>query len=151
MVERVVWDDEAAGSSPVTPISMEPEQPKVEQLPTIEWEYDNFSSEHWKEIEAGKIDKTLSLVKVTTDPENWQKVLTVIANQKPQLKIIADRDQWGTWITFSIGESHFTIAQEDQTKSFLSALISGLTKLKEITDFETTEPVAVSRETNYLI
>jgi len=53
---------------------------------------------------------------------------------------------WGTWITFKIGESSHTIAQEDGTMSFIDALIASLTKLREITDFETVPPILVVEE-----
>ncbi len=114
-------------------------------VPIATWEFDNFSHEHWAEQKAGVVDATKSYIEVS-DVDNgglWDQQLSVVVNRQEQLVIEASRDQWGTWITLRIGETAFTVAQEDQTMSFVDALIAGLTKLKEITDFETTPPKMV--------
>lgn len=67
--------------------------------------------------------------------------ISIMDSDKPQMTIDADRDQWGTWIIFKIGDSSYTIAQEDYTMSFIDAFIASLTKLKEITDLETKPPI----------
>ena len=74
------------------------------------------------------------------DTKSGNKIC-IMNNDKSELTIEADRDQWGTWITFEIGESAYTIAQEDYTMSFIDAFIASLTKLKEITDLETKPPI----------
>lgn len=111
-----------------------------EQKPTpvCDWEFDNWSTDHWKEIKEGNVDKTKSWVELS-NTDAGQRV-TVYTDRQAGLQIHADRDMWGTWITFCIGESSQTIAQEDGTMSFIDALIASLTKLKEITDFETKPP-----------
>lgn len=108
-------------------------------VPLCQWEFDNWSSQHWEEIRAGEVKETRSWVQLS-DTDHGQKV-TIHANQKEAGSIVADRDQWGTWITFQIGNEGFTIAQEDGTMSFIDAMIAALTKLKGITDIETTPPV----------
>lgn len=74
------------------------------------------------------------------DTKSGNKIC-IMNNDKPEFVIEADRDQWGTWITFEIGESVYTIAQEDYTISFIDSLIASLTKLKQITDLETKPPI----------
>ena len=67
--------------------------------------------------------------------------IVVTVDQQPIVKIDAHRDQWGTWITFQVGESEATIAQEDGTVSFIDSLIAALTQFKGITDIETKPPI----------
>lgn len=57
----------------------------------------------------------------------------VVSLHDKKLYIDTNRDQWGLWITLSIGESAITVAQEDCTRSFLDALIDGLKELKRNT------------------
>jgi hypothetical protein len=88
------------------------------------WEFDNCGSTYKSCINFLNTDygHSLSLYEGVEENEN------------PNLTVHADFDQWGVWITFKIGESSFTIAQEAETRSFLDALIASLTKLKEMTD-----------------
>ncbi len=88
------------------------------------WEFDNFGSTYKSCIDFSNTDHGYSLSLYEGAEEN----------ENPNLIVYADFDQWGVWITFKIGESSFTIAQESQTRSFLDAIISSLTKLKEMTD-----------------
>lgn len=92
------------------------------------WEFDNFGSTYKSWIDFSKTDygHCVSLYADVDKDPNLVK--------DPNLAIYADFDQWGIWITFQIGESRFTIAQEAETRSFLDALIVSLTKLKDMTD-----------------
>lgn len=96
----------------------------TDQVSECQWEFDDFDgpnkAKSW--VELFQIPGGLAGLK-----------LSVFSNEEEHLSIEADRDQWGTWLTFSMGEQNFTIGQEDQTKSFLDALIAGLLKLKELT------------------
>jgi hypothetical protein len=107
-------------------------------VPVCEWEFDDWSTLHWQEKREGKIDKTKSWIEFS-DTENGQRA-TVFSNRKAGLTIDADIDQWGTWLTFKIGDSGHTIAQEHGTKSFIDAMIAALTKLKDIVDCGEGEP-----------
>jgi len=109
-------------------------------VPIHTWEFDNYSSEHWEEIKAGLVDKTKSYVQLSDVDKNFGlgcQRLEVFLNKEVKLAIEADRDQWGTWITFNVGDQSFTVAQEDQTMSFVDSLIEALTEFKKFTDFET--------------
>ena len=109
---------------------MDNEEKEVTQL--CNWEFDNWSTAHWAELKEGKIDKTKSWIEYSQTDDGDR--ITVYTNQKPGLVLAADIDQWGTWLTFSIGESHHTIAQEHGTMSFVDAMIAALTKMKDIAD-----------------
>lgn len=91
------------------------------------WEFDDYPYESTSHISLSDTEYG-QIIKVNTD-------------QKSVLKIFAHRDMWGTWITFQIGESEITIAQEDETKSFMTGLIDALQKLKGITDIGTQAPI----------
>lgn len=110
--------------------------------PLKQWEFDHWSCQHWDEQRQGNVDQTKSWIELSdVDVGLWGQKLTVYTNRKPGLEIIADRDQWGTWITFSIDGKGVTIAQEDGTMSFVDALIAALTEFKKITDIETKPPI----------
>ncbi len=111
----------------------------MQPVSLCQWEFDSFSSLHWQEKKEGKIDKTKSWIELF-ETEEGQK-LTVFVDQEEILSINADRDQWGTWITFGMNKENATVAQEDQTKSFVDALIAALTRFKQITDYQTEPPV----------
>ena len=111
---------------------------EIDSVNVYRWEFDQWSLQHWEEQKTGNIDKTKSWVELS-DTEDGQKI-TVFTDRKPGLIINADRDMWGTWITFS-GEQ--TIAQEDGTMSFVDAMIASLQKLKGITDIETKPPLLI--------
>jgi hypothetical protein len=103
------------------------------------WEFDNYSGLHWQEQKEGNVDKTKSWIDfANTDMGNR---ITIFTDRNSGLVIDADRDQWGTWITFSIGDSSQTIAQEDGTMSFIDGLIAALTKFRKITDINTKPPL----------
>lgn len=108
--------------------------------PVYEAEFDQFSCKHWDEIKAGKVDLTKSWVAVDEENQEGDRRLTVFVDREKQLVIHAFRDQWGTFITFKIGEQGFTVAQEDGTMSFMTALVSALEKLRNLTDYDTTAP-----------
>jgi len=120
----------------------EQEYKEADPVTICKWEFDQWSTAHWQEIKDGKVDKTKSWIEFA-NTEMGQRV-TVFTNQKPGLVIDADRDQWGTWITFSLGDDKGqTIAQEDGTMSFIDGLIAALTKLRNITDIDTKPPVLI--------
>jgi hypothetical protein len=74
------------------------------------------------------------------NPDTPQDIIKIVQSGKTVMEIVGDRDQWGLFISFYLsGKDCFTIAQEDQTRSFIDALIIALTKLKSLT-FETTSP-----------
>lgn len=112
----------------------------IEQEPMslYQWEFDSFSTCHWEEQKQGNVDKTKSWIEIF-ETDGGQK-LTIFVNREPILSIDAERDMWGTWITFLMGDVGKTVAQEDQTMSFVDALIAALTRFKEITDIETEAP-----------
>lgn len=121
------------------------EEQKV--VPLCDWEFDNWSTAHWAEIKEGKVDKTKSWVEYV-ETEDGERI-TVFTNRKAGLTLSADIDQWGTWLTFKIGESSHTIAQEHGTKSFIDAMIAALTKMKDIADCGQGEPpVLVTHDVN---
>lgn len=113
---------------------------EIKEQVVCKWLFDHWSTAHWDEVRQGKIDKKSWVELSETDAGLCGLRAKVFTNQTQGLTIDAERDQWGTWITFSIGDAHHTIAQEDGTMSFLDAMIAALTKLKEL-DFETTPPV----------
>lgn len=87
---------------------------------TDTWEFDNHSSPNGKVF---LFDMPLGNKLIAED-----------------LHIETHIDQWGTWITLSMGEELFTIGQEDGTRSFLQAMIDGLEKLKNLSDFQAKSP-----------
>jgi hypothetical protein len=120
------------------------------------WEFDSHSREHWAELAAGKVEKTKSWVEVKElpedNPDEGDYQLTVFQNCEKHLEIVAYRDQWGTYISVGIrGDdtavgTWFTIAQEDGTRSFVDALIAGLTAIKPITDIKTKPPTEIGTD-----
>lgn len=86
------------------------------------WIFDDYGYEN---------PKLESSVEVT-DTKEGQKLVVSIKGEKV-MEVSADLDQWGTWITFSIQEK-FTVAQEGETRSFIDALIKGLTAIKPLCD-----------------
>ncbi len=113
-------------------------EPEQEPMSLYQWEFDSFSICYWDEQKQGNIDATKSWVEIF-ETDGGQK-LTIFVNREPILSIDAERDMWGTWITFLMGNLGKTVAQEDQTMSFVDALIAALTKFKQITDIETEAP-----------
>lgn len=93
------------------------------------WEFDSYNGS----------DKTKSWIELF-ETELGEK-LVIFVNEKKILAIDADRDQWGTYISFLMEEKGVCVAQEDQTISFIDALIAALTRFKQITDFETLPPI----------
>ena len=118
-----------------------------------EWLFDNWSTQHWKEQQENNVSTTRSWVELSkndgedteTSDSDWilnsAMTLRVFANQINVMEFEASRDLWGTWITVKVGDKGFTIAQEDGTISFLSALINGLQELKTFTDLDTKEAI----------
>jgi hypothetical protein len=76
-------------------------------------------------------------------PRSWVQIsdtdggreLTVFLKGEKSLTFNGDIDQWGTWIGIMV-EKPFTVAQEWSTKSFMQALLAGLTEFSIICDFE---------------
>lgn len=123
---------------------MTSETPDPKVTPICAWEFDNYSSKHWEEQKAGVIDATKSYVQLSDVDEGFgNQRLEIVLDKETKMVIDADRDQWGTWITFRIGDKAFTVAQEDETMSFVDAMIAALTKFKDITDIATTPPKLV--------
>lgn len=92
------------------------------------WDFDNYDCCRERkscveyQIEDGYYTERIV---VTTDLENDTK----------KLYVDAARDQWGTWLSISIGEGNDAIigvAQEDCTRSFLDAMISALERMKDL-------------------
>lgn len=98
------------------------------------WEFDN-----WNGCSDEKKTNKVELF------DTWmgQKIV-VTEDNKIGMEIHADRDQWGTFITFSVigpsGSQAITIAQEDGTKSFIDALIGALERFKGICNLDTEAP-----------
>lgn len=119
-------------------------------------EFDNFSISHWKEKDEGKIDKTLSFITYEEDNgdledgkySNFHERIVVYTDKEPGLHIECYRDMWGTYITFRIGDKEQTIAQEDETMSFIDAFVTTLNKMKNITDVQTKTPKDITEEFN---
>lgn len=66
--------------------------------------------------------------------------VVVEVGDKRVVLVGADRDQWGVWLTIGGGiDGGLCIASEDGTRSFLSALVQGLTELRGLVEFEMTE------------
>ena len=62
-------------------------------------------------------------------------------NNNAEYSVIqTDRDQWGVWITFA----SINIAQEDQTRSFIDAMIKCLTEMRRLTEVETKDATVVA-------
>lgn len=68
-------------------------------------------------------------VRVVVKHSELHNILTIETGGVAHDLIDACRDQWGTW--YHLNPVQITIAQEDFTRSFLDALIKGLTHLKE--------------------
>jgi len=93
---------------------------------TESWEFDNYN--------PCQEENT----KVEVSDSRDGPILKLIRNNEIELQIETDIDQWGTWITFVIRDEDgtmrnlFTIAQESGTRSFIDALINGLTLIKPV-------------------
>lgn len=111
--------------------------------PVCEWEFASHGCGRWGEVAARKIDKTRSWVQF--DDVDYGERITIITNCTPQMMIESYRDQWGTYITFNIDEKQFTVAQEDGTESFMDALMSALTKFKNLTDIQTMPAILIDK------
>ncbi|AMV20439.1 hypothetical protein [Planctomyces sp. SH-PL14] len=100
----------------------------------VEFEFDNCTHQS---------DAPRSWIEVTENDEGlFGMTLDVFVNgrkenEPPELHVQCVRDQWGTWIAF---QGSGGVAQEDETVSFIDALIAGLTELKKATDFGTKAP-----------
>lgn len=122
------------------------------EKPLVQWDFDHYSHEHWNEIKANNVDKTRSWVELAETPsddgvfDGNELALSVFVNKEKKLQIFTFRDQWGTYITFSLDGKGFTVNQEDETMSFVDSLIAGLTQLKNITDFGTKPPIMTEIE-----
>jgi hypothetical protein len=67
----------------------------------------------------------------------------VIDTGETEIEILnIDRDQWGVWL----GCNGHTIAQEDDTRSFLDALIKGLQYVKDNYEWKCSEATKVKIE-----
>lgn len=106
-------------------------QPNLQ--PVLIQTFDNYRTE-------GRIT---GQVRVNDDPDYPDSELAVTVGDQEFMRIDIWRDQWGTYLTFELGDATKTkiggptIAQEDGTRSFLDALILGLTELKRLCDFHT--------------
>ena len=114
---------------------------KQSEKPLMQWEFDNYSSEHWQEIKAGNVDKTKSWVELSELDNGNELALSLFLNREKNFQILTYRDQWGTYISLVLNGKGVTIAQEDETMSFVDSLIAGLNELKAITDYKTKPPV----------
>lgn len=108
-------------------------------IPLMQWDFDNYSHEHWAEIRNGKVDETRSWVELSEDNDNELR-LSLYLDKKKNFEILTYRDQWGTYVSLMLNGKGITIAQEDKTMSFIDSLIAGLNELKIITDFQTKPP-----------
>lgn len=109
-------------------MSEEVSKPEPVYYTVQQWEFDNYSScrERRSRVEYQIEDKYYTeRIVVTTDLDKDTK----------KLYVDAMRDQWGTWLTISIGEGDdavIGVAQEDCTRSFLDAMISALERMKDL-------------------
>lgn len=95
----------------------------IEEKITDRWEFDNWN------CKAGLPSSAVEL----WDSECGQRV-NVVVEGKTEMTIDADLDQWGTWLTFRIGQESFTVAQESETRSFFGALMAAMEKMKGLAD-----------------
>lgn len=79
-------------------------------------------------------------VEVTEDSR-----LTVKQGENVLMTVACDIDQWGTFVSI-IADEGFTIAQEADTRGFLTALIAGLTELRDKHCHPTTSPTETAGE-----
>ena len=96
------------------------EQPPVL---TDRWEFDN-----WAPCNLG----LRSTVEVFNTDGGMKLVATTGKGNTLEIDLVLD--QWGTWHHFAIGDKAFGMAQESGTRSFFSALIAGLEKMKGLAD-----------------
>lgn len=105
------------------------------QIKLNKWEFDHCSNEQAKSwVELSEIENEL----------DGDYELSLFVDKARVMRVSIYRDQWGTYITFQIDDKSFTIAQEDGTKSFMDAFISGLIGLKPITDIDTKPPSKIN-------
>lgn len=62
------------------------------------------------------------------------KIVLCSDGDADMMLLSATRDQWGAWIAMN---GTTIVGQEDTTRSFISALISSLQKVREMTECET--------------
>ena len=68
--------------------------------------------------------------------EQARETLVVIEGVGEEIVLLqADRDQWGVWLEFA----GVSVAQEDQTRSFLDAVIKALTEVRRRNEYGTTD------------
>lgn len=68
--------------------------------------------------------------------DQGRETLVVIKTGSTETVLLkADRDQWGVWLEFA----GVSVAQEDQTRSFLDAVIKVLTEVRRRTEYGTTD------------
>lgn len=82
-----------------------------------------------------KKDGPRSWVQLADEKDVDGQALEVFVNGVRKLSFSGEIDQWGTWIEISAPDE-FTVAQEWSTKSFVQALIAGLTEFSKICDLE---------------
>lgn len=100
-------------------------------------EFDSYSGNKWKvEVRETIHDTTIVLVE-----EEEEHVLMIFT-----------RDMWGTWISMNVPGSP-TVAQEDETRSFMAALIDSLRIVRSRTELGTLQPTEIHTEIqdNYVI
>lgn len=83
---------------------------------------------------------------ITDYKNNHDDLIKIVVDGREELNISTWRDMWGTYITFSIGKEQFTVAQEDETRSFIDSLLFCLNKLRKITDFKTVSPTIILKD-----
>jgi hypothetical protein len=64
-----------------------------------------------------------------------ETVVVIEAGGTEHVLLRADRDQWGVWLEFA----GVSVAQEDQTRSFIDAVIKVLTEVRRRNEYGTTD------------
>jgi hypothetical protein len=85
-------------------------------------EFDNYA-----------IPRKVGSLQIIEDEDEPNSKLVVNTGDKAVVVLDAYRDQWGVYLTIG----GITIAQEDNTRSFLDGLIKCLQKIKDRNEFET--------------
>lgn len=86
--------------------------------------FDNYTANSAEKDKENKVE--------AVETKTGMKI-TVFTHGRKGLEIFADRDQFGTFISFSSLAGGQVIAQEDETRSFLDSLIAALTEMKKLT------------------
>jgi hypothetical protein len=102
----------------------------------------NDTSEIIFEVQVDNYPNRVGKIQLRYNNDNYRYLVVLCSDEKETIILDADRDQWGVYM----GVSDSVIAVEDGTRSFIDGLILCLQKLKEKTEFETTQPTITIEE-----